>query len=208
MSQETSLPKMVRRYDGQNAGRVLLPLIHSARRQLFVCSPFIGPGYARLLVQKARSGVDVYVLTSLASENRTHKEALAVLTSRPPPMLHQSLIPITFGFLFLFFSLLHSSWVFMYLGAMFLAIGLVYSFRKLRAPRHRSGLQLRISRAFIHAKIYGADDAIAATGSANLTFSGLNRNVEHVEIFEGSEASPVIDSFYELWNRSSPTSLS
>lgn len=141
-----SLPKMVRRYDGQNAGSVLLPLIHSARRQLLVCSPFIGPGYARLLVQKARSGVDVYVLTSLASENKTHKEALAVLTSRPPPMLHRSLIPISFGFLFLFFSLVHSSWVFMYLGAMFLAIGLVYGLRKLHAPRHRSGLRLRISQ--------------------------------------------------------------
>ncbi len=199
---------MVRMYDGQNAGSVLLPLIHSARRQLFVCSPFIGPGYARLLVQKARSGVDVYVLTSLASENKTHQAALAVLTSRSQPMLHRSFILIGFGFLFLLFSLLHSSWIFMYLSAMFLAIGLVYGLRKLHAPRHRSGLQLRISRAFIHAKIYGADDAIAATGSANLTFSGLNRNVEHVEIFEGSEASPVIDSFYELWNRRSPTSLS
>lgn len=194
---------MVRTYDGQNAGSVLLPLIHSARRQLFVCSPFISPQYARLLVQKVRSGVDVYVLTSLASENKTHQEALAVLTGHSPPMLHRCFILLAFGFLFLLFSILHSSWIFMYLGAMFLAFGLVYGLRRLHDRRHRSGLQLRISRAFVHAKIYGADDAIAATGSANLTFGGLNRNLEHLEIFEGSEASPVIDSFYELWNRSS-----
>lgn len=199
---------MIRRYDGQNAGRVLLPLIHSARRQLFVCSPFIGPEYARLLVHKARSGVAVYVLTSSASENKTHQEALAVLTSRSAPMLHRSLILIAFGFLFLLFGLVRSSWALMYLGAMFLAIGLVYSFRKLQAPRHQSGLQLRISRDFVHAKIYGADGVIAATGSPNLTFSGLNRNVEHLEVFEEPEASPLINSFYELWNRSSSISIS
>jgi phosphatidylserine/phosphatidylglycerophosphate/cardiolipin synthase-like enzyme len=139
----------------------------------------------------------------LASDNKRHQEALAVLTGRSPPILHRSLILIAFGFLLLLFNLLRSSWVFVYLGAMFLAIGLVYRFRKLQAPPDHSTLQLRISRAFMHAKIYGADGVIAATGSANLTFSGLNRNVEHVEVFQGPEASPVINSFYELWNRAS-----
>jgi phosphatidylserine/phosphatidylglycerophosphate/cardiolipin synthase-like enzyme len=95
----------------------------------------------------------------------------------------------------------------MYLGAMFLTLGLVYGLRKLQVPRGHPGLQLRISRAFMHAKIYGADGVIAATGSPNLTFSGLNRNVEHMDIFEGSEASPVINSFHELWNRSSSISI-
>jgi len=161
----------------------------------------------RKCVKKARRGVDVYVLTSLASENKTHQEALAVLAGRSQRMPHRPLSLIAFGLLSLLFSLLHSSWVFMYLGAMFLTLGLVYGLRKLQVPRGHSGLQLRISRAFMHAKIYGADGVIAATGSPNLTFSGLNRNVEHMDIFEGSEASPVINSFHELWNRSSSISI-
>jgi len=198
---------MVRTYDGQNAGSLLLPLIHSARRQLFVCSRFIGPEYARLLVQKARSGVDVYVLTSLASDNKRHQEALAVLTGRPPPTLGRTVIFITFGFLLLLFNLFRSSWISVYLGAMFMGIGLVYGFRKLQAPRDHSRLQLRISRPLIHAKIYSADGVIAGTGSANLTFSGLNRNVEHIDVFEGPEASRVINSFYKLWNRALSISI-
>jgi len=194
---------MVRRYDGQHAGSVLLPVLQSAKRKLFVCSPFISPEYARLLVSRARGGVAVYVLTSQAPENKIHQESLSILAGRSinQSASRRSFLLAGLGLLFLLLSLLNSSWVLVYVGAMFLALWFVYSRLPVRhAPQ---GLQLKISSSFIHAKIYAADDRVAVTGSPNLTFSGLNKNVEHVDVFEGREAVPVIESFRRLWNSAS-----
>lgn len=49
-----------------------------------------------------------------------------------------------------------------------------------------------------HSKIYVVDD-VAVTGSANLTRSGLWRNIETVTVHEGPEAEEVARQFLELW---------
>ncbi len=54
--------------------------------------------------------------------------------------------------------------------------------------------------AFIHSKIYIADKSQAISGSANLTFSGLNKNVESLSIAETKEEVQQIETdFMRIW---------
>jgi hypothetical protein len=53
---------------------------------------------------------------------------------------------------------------------------------------------------FIHAKIYMVDRKYAASGSANLTYSGLNSNVESLSIAETEEEILMIErDFTKIW---------
>jgi len=54
--------------------------------------------------------------------------------------------------------------------------------------------------AFIHSKIYIVDKVHAITGSANLTYSGLNSNIESLSIAETKEEVQQIEmDFMRIW---------
>jgi hypothetical protein len=54
--------------------------------------------------------------------------------------------------------------------------------------------------SFIHAKIYVVDNKYGLSGSANLTYSGLNSNVENLSIAETSEeVQKIRNEFMNLW---------
>ncbi len=54
--------------------------------------------------------------------------------------------------------------------------------------------------AFIHAKIYIIDNKYAFSGSANLTYSGLNSSVENLNIAEiNEEVQKIRNDFMNLW---------
>jgi hypothetical protein len=63
-----------------------------------------------------------------------------------------------------------------------------------------SGIQVR-TMPNIHAKIYIVDDAIALTGSANLTKKALAENYENIELKTNpDEVKRLADNFVEIWN--------
>jgi phosphatidylserine/phosphatidylglycerophosphate/cardiolipin synthase-like enzyme len=63
-----------------------------------------------------------------------------------------------------------------------------------------SGIQIR-TMPNIHAKIYIVDDAIALTGSANLTKKALAENYENIELKTNpDEVKRLADNFVEIWN--------
>ncbi|NPA96392.1 MAG: hypothetical protein GXO32_02170 [Crenarchaeota archaeon] len=67
---------MPRVYSGRDCGRFIEPLIRNARRRLWIVSPYISREYAEILVEKARQGVDVRVVTCDVEESR---DAIRVL---------------------------------------------------------------------------------------------------------------------------------
>ncbi|PLJ77109.1 phospholipase D-like domain-containing protein [Infirmifilum sp. SLHALR2] len=65
-------------------------------------------------------------------------------------------------------------------------------------------LEVRIVES-LHAKIYIIDKKIAVTGSANLTESGLFRNLEHIEVkMEPKTVEENVKMFENLWANANP----
>jgi len=75
----------VRSYAGRGVGAHFVNDLLMAERYVYVVSRWISPEYARRLVDKARAGVEVRVLTSDDRE-KNHQEALKLLLDslRPP----------------------------------------------------------------------------------------------------------------------------
>ncbi len=67
---------MVRTYSGRDCGKIIEPLIRGAKRRLWIVSPYISREYAEILVEKARQGVDVRVVTCDIDENADAIEVL------------------------------------------------------------------------------------------------------------------------------------
>ncbi len=69
-------------------------------------------------------------------------------------------------------------------------------------PRSHYGLKLKVlpARQLIHVKLYIVDQRIAFAGSANLTYSGMNRNIERIEVKTiPLEVQQEINAFLALW---------
>jgi hypothetical protein len=63
--------------------------------------------------------------------------------------------------------------------------------------------------AFIHAKIYIVDNKYGISGSANLTFSGLNSSIENLSIAETKEeVQKIRNDFMNIWMSSDTKSMS
>lgn len=69
-------------------------------------------------------------------------------------------------------------------------------------PRSQYGLRLKVlpARQLIHVKLYIVDKRVAFAGSANLTYSGMNRNIERIELKTiPLEVEQEIHAFSSLW---------
>ena len=73
----------VKTYTGRGAGVFIENQVLTAKEKIYVCSPCMSKKYAEKLVQLAKSGVEVKIITSEAEENKdTVKYLLKEL--RPP----------------------------------------------------------------------------------------------------------------------------
>ncbi|MCE4602028.1 MAG: phospholipase D-like domain-containing protein [Desulfurococcales archaeon] len=240
-----------RTYTGRDTGRILEPLLQGARERLWVSSPYVGPEYARLLVEKYREGVDVRLITSDSSVNR---RAFQVLFTGSRTRLR--IIPALLALLGLWSPLL-VVWIYEYmnlgdppgllvLAAFIIALGVLgpdgvkaalasgvlvgfaavalldsesfwgpfingmvaggtlYTLVKYLVSEEAPAaplipVKVYPARAIVHSKMY-IIDGVAVTGSANLTRSGLWRNMETITIHEGPEAEEVASQFLKAWS--------
>ena len=65
-------------YSGKQVGKYIIPLIWNSKSTIKIVSPYLSPEYANLLIDKARSGVDVKIITS-NEDNQNHQKALSIL---------------------------------------------------------------------------------------------------------------------------------
>ncbi|MCE4601260.1 MAG: phospholipase D-like domain-containing protein [Desulfurococcales archaeon] len=77
----------MRSYAGRGVGAHFINDLFLAEKYVYVVSRWISPEYARKLVEKAESGVEVKVLTSDDSE-KSHQESLKILLDalKPPKL--------------------------------------------------------------------------------------------------------------------------
>ena len=70
-------------------------------------------------------------------------------------------------------------------------------------PERSVALSVRVVEGkLVHAKLYIVDEQVALVGSANLTYSGMNRNIERLEVKTStSEIEQEMDAFLDLWGQ-------
>jgi hypothetical protein len=185
-------------------GMHVLPSLRAATRSLDIVSPYLSPEYAQLLLSKAKSGVVVRLVTS-DSSGRRHQQALGILGQS------------TGGYsldkrFWRLFSLAVLSGIFgivlrNQVGILLLASSLILvvaAFAKNIRRKQGSIAQLFVkivpSTQLVHVKLYIIDRQIAFTGSANLTYYGMNRNIEQIEMKTiPSEVQAEIGVFSNIW---------
>jgi phosphatidylserine/phosphatidylglycerophosphate/cardiolipin synthase-like enzyme len=182
-------------YSGDSCYKYVEPLLNRRGGSLRIISPYISAGYARMLLDIAKmkkvnvitsggTGIEDSEAVGLLRKGRKGYSAAQLLLL---PMVALGL----YAFSFYLYAILSAA-----LAA--LLIWLAYN----RNSRNRSNLCVKVvTDRFIHEKLYLTEDT-AITGSANLTFSGMHRNIEHIDVIRDSgKVRSLLDHFDELWSK-------
>ncbi len=186
-------------YSGKSSYRYIDELIRGNSKELKIISPFIGPSYAKMLVDQA-ANKKIYVITAPPRDDKfgsSQSRSIEIMKSRKarigirPVAAFTLFAVIAFAFnLYLITSVLSAVAIFLFI---------VFIYTKFFIPNN---LRLKVVKGtFIHEKLYiGKNRAI--TGSANLTGSGTHSNIEHVEIIDDNERISELKShFDDLWSQ-------
>lgn len=180
-------------YSGSESYKYIEPILRDQSGELLVITPYMSMGYAKMLVGLGKRK-QVRVITSSASE-----QVASFIRHRSKYIVYGYLGPIAL-FIFAAVIAMYFSFYQIGLGALGLA-GLVALIALIRYRISKnSDIEVRIYQdRFVHEKAYISHEA-AAVGSANLTFSGMRKNVERVEIItDPSRIRTLRDHFFDLW---------
>ncbi|MDE1857006.1 MAG: hypothetical protein KGH98_02895 [Candidatus Micrarchaeota archaeon] len=164
---------------------------------LNIVSPYIGPYYARMLLGLARRK-NVRIITS-EPKLESSKRAVAYINSRgnrKASLVKWSLYMIVLEAILTLFR--------MYPLDFYILPVFILGWLALYA-HYRSGMNLRIrmkvvTKDFIHEKLF-ISDTKAIVGSANLTYGGTHKNIEHIEVISDPERiRGLADHFESLWS--------
>ncbi len=174
-------------YSGTDSYRYVDQMFKSSRRILIV-SPYIDDYYAKFISSQSR-GKEIYVITS----NPQHG-AMEILKGarRSASPLALSAIAMLGGFGFLAFA--HPL-----IGTMLLCISVLAFYFLLGNRRDKGNVNLKVPSKFVHAKMYIGEES-AIYGSANMTYNGMHKNVEHIErIDDPTQIKELENQFWEIW---------
>jgi len=188
----------------------VLPALQAATRSLDIVSPYLSPEYAQLLRSKASAGVRVRLITS-DSTNRYHREALYSLRqSNQEYALNLGfwwylVLALTIGSAGLMLG--QSAWL-KYVASITCLVIIAIGLRKHLTRRQTGSIPLYLKMMpgqFVHVKLYVIDAVKAIVGSANLTYSGMNKNIERIEEkTESAEIQQEMRVFESLWGEGPP----
>lgn len=179
-------PTTKKSYSGRDSYKyVEKVLVHG--KELLVVSPFIDTYYADFLSRHSR-GRKVYVLSSSIEEHA--RKAMQGGGLRRTPIV---LILIMVLLDYVFYALGDLT-----LPVIAVSIVIIIISALLIKRGKGSSITLRIPRSFVHAKMYISDNE-AAYGSANLTFAGMHKNIEHIDVIEGDEVKRLRGQFWRMW---------
>ncbi|MCL5430110.1 MAG: phospholipase D-like domain-containing protein [Candidatus Marsarchaeota archaeon] len=181
-------------YSGDSSYKLIDQLIEERGGTLRVISPFISPSYARKLIKEA-SRKKVYVITS-ATGYDSNKQAAGMLLKKGK---RYHIRPI-FYMAMLFIAGIYVG-VYLFSALMVLAIAIAIFANYTMNRSRSSNLNVKIARGkFVHEKLYLTDKS-AIVGSANLTYAGTHKNIEHIELIKDRDKIREFSRHFEsLWN--------
>ncbi len=178
-------------YSGSSAYLYIDRMIKSKEPTLDIVCPFISPYYARMLMRQS-SRKRIRVITSNSK-----------ITEQAAKMMEQGGVDPGYIKLIIYAAILLA--IFVVLDLYFIYVAMIPVVMVLVAiPIFRMGRKKRIQvkvaqQRFIHEKLYISSN-YAITGSANLTYGGTHKNVEHISVVKDrEEISKLNRHFEELW---------
>ncbi len=176
-------------YSGRDSYKYVEPLIQKAKA-LYIISPFIDSYYARFLLSN-HTGKKIYLISS--SIDPSARKLLAGGRDRFSLFAYMVLIVVLdFAVALLGFYI---SYVIFGSG-----IAIAVMAYLLATQKNVKGINMKVPSSFVHAKMYISDSA-AIDGSANLTYSGMHRNVEHITVVRSKDdVEKMRKEFFALWN--------
>ncbi len=179
----------VEHYTGRSSYKIVERMMRSSK-ELMVISPFVDQHYAEFL-RDISANKKILLLSS--SIDKAAAKALR-RKSRPFTFLLISLILVMLNFSEFY---VHIISIPMILATIFLIF--VFAVFLLRGS---SNVYLRHPKGFVHMKLY-LSESEAIQSSANLTYSGMHSNVEHIEVFHDPETVRLFNKdFMKLWHDS------
>ena len=178
-------------HTGSDCHRYVDRLIRSSK-ELMIVSPYVDQYYADIL--RRSSGGKKVLLISSSIDWRAAKEL-----GRRRHIFIFAALSILLAMLDIS-ELYVNSLTFANLFATVFLIGVLALF----LLRGGGNVQLRKPLKFVHMKLY-ISESQAIQGSANLTYNGMHRNVEYIEIIsDPSVINALRKEFMELWKNSEP----
>ncbi len=180
-----------RGYSGSDTHRHIDRLINDSSSVLKVVSPFITPDYAGML-QRVSKRKRVYVLTS-GAQSAKQNQAISIMRGKRRIMSYKIVLGLL---LVLLGTIALKLFLYSVISAVVLALSVVLWLR-----RPKSNLKLKVvTNRFIHEKLYLSDRS-AIVGSANLTYAGTHRNIEHIEMIDDrARIDELSEHFDEMWS--------
>lgn len=162
-------------------------------KNLYIISPFIDRYYANYIRSHSR-GKQIHILSSSISP-----EAKAVLSGKGHlgaksfTKIFVSLLLINFvSFYF------HLLFVYVFIASVIITLASVALMRR----KKNGNIRLRIPSRFVHMKLY-VSDYMAIEGSANLTYNGMHKNIEHINVtYDKHEVKRLQRQFWKEWSAS------
>ena len=182
-------------YSGDSSYKYVDRLIKGDSQEIGIISPYISDYYTKMLL-KETGNKRIRVITSQSS--------LGYRDST----LGNFIIKGIKGYLkaLLFFLILDAISIYLqfnYTTAIISAIiAITALLTYLRYRSQKSNLQVKVIRdRFVHEKVYLAENE-AIIGSANLTYNGMHKNIEHIEVIKDRDRINGLKShFEEMWKR-------
>jgi phosphatidylserine/phosphatidylglycerophosphate/cardiolipin synthase-like enzyme len=181
-------------YSGSDTHKYIDEVINDNAVKLKIISPYLGIHYARMLLKvSTRKKIDLIVS---GDSTKKDEEAIRVLLKRGSfvdwkLILYGSVVAILIALTGIYPLALSMG---------ILLVATIY-YGKIYGPKRRK-VRIKIATdKFIHEKLYISEN-VAIVGSANLTYSGTHKNIEHIEIIrDKSKISELEKHFDQTWKK-------
>ncbi len=180
-------------YSGNSSYKYVDKLIKDDGRELMIISPYLSGYYVKILT-KAALKKKIRIITSGNSLGYKGSDLKKFEIGNIWGYIKAiAFFAILCGFS-IFFRFLYTTII-----LTLIIVGII-AIMYLRYKKTNSNMQVKvITDRFVHEKLYIGDN-MAISGSANLTYNGMHRNIEHIEVIKDSGKVNELKSHFEsMW---------
>jgi phosphatidylserine/phosphatidylglycerophosphate/cardiolipin synthase-like enzyme len=173
-------------YAGHECYKFTERLIQNGK-EILIVSPYIDAYYAKFLIEKSGSRRIRVISSSM------DPKAKKILEKKRPVGMLLSILVIILSLDYLSYA----SRLYFSLFAVPSILLIILSLLLFKSRRY--SIEVKTPAEFVHAKMYISENE-AIHGSANLTYNGMHKNLEHIEVVrEKEKVARLRDEFFRLW---------